>query len=310
MERGSEYLMIKQEEKKCPACRMQGKTAESSVELETARSGITVSRRRRPADFMMPQDHYHRYYELYYLVSGRCRVFLDHTIYHMEPGNMILIEPLALHHTIYGLVQESERIAVSFHADYMERMEAQCGAGWRTHPGSAPLCAVEPGRRAYVESLFRKILAEQTNRDEFTDMLSQNYLFELLAFMGRCGRESRQPQMEDVKEATQETEIQNAARYICSHFREPLTLELVAERVHMTPSYFSRRFKKLTGFGYKEYLNYVRLKEASRMLLETDLPVMDIAQLCGFSDGNYFGDLFKKEKGISPRLYRKNPQIL
>lgn len=108
--------------------------------------------------------------------------------------------------------------------------------------------------------------------------------------------------------AAQEEEIQKAASYIYHHFREPLTLELVAERVHMSPAYFSRRFKKLTGFGYKEYLNYVRLKEASRMLLETELSVADIAQLCGFSDGNYFGDLFKKEKGISPREYRKNPQ--
>lgn len=284
---------------------------ESDMEMEEAESGLAVSRKRRPADFVMQQDHCHPFYELYYLVSGRCRVFLDHTIYHMEAGSMILIEPLALHHTIYGLVQESERVAVSFQTKYMDQMEAQCGKGFREGLVPGPLCTVEPGRRAYVESLFQKITAEQGRADEFTDMLRQNYLFELLAFWGRCGRERSQPQLEDVKEsAAQEAEIQNAARYICCHFREPLTLELVAERVHMSPSYFSRRFKKLTGFGYKEYLNYVRLKEASRMLLETDLPVMDIAQLCGFSDGNYFGDLFKKEKGISPRLYRKNPQIL
>ena len=281
------------------------------MEFDNEDIGLRITRRRRSADFIMQEDHFHSFYELFYLVSGRCRVFLNHTIYHMEPGGMILIEPLALHHTIYGLVQESERIAVSFQTRYMDRMEAQTGGVRRTGLSANPFCAVEPGRRAYVENLFQKISAEAQNRDEFTDMLRQNYLFELLAFCGRSGRESRQPHLEDVTEAAaQETAIQEAARYIFHHFREPLTLELVADRVHMTPSYFSRRFKKLTGFGYKEYLNYVRLKEASRMLLETDLPVMDVAQLCGFADGNYFGDVFKKEKGISPRLYRKNPQIL
>lgn len=280
--------------------------AESDSEMIEADSGVMVSRRRRAADFTMQQDHYHRYYELYYLASGRCRVFLNHTIYHMEPGSMVLIEPLALHHTIYGLVQESERVAVSFQPFYMDRMEALCQAGLKEQLASGPYCAVEPGRRAYVESLFGKIMAEQKNRDNFTEMLRQNYLFELLAFFGRCSREEKAAMRE---EAFREEAIEEAAAYIYHHFREPLTLELVADRVHMSPTYFSRRFKKLTGFGYKEYLNYVRLKEAARMLLETELPVMDIAQLCGFSDGNYFGDLFKKEKGISPRMYRKNPQI-
>lgn len=284
---------------------------ESDVELHQVESGLTVSRKRRTADFAMPQDHYHRFYELYYLVSGRCRVFLNHTIYHLEPGSMVLIEPLALHRTIYGMVQESERIAVSFRTRYVEQMEVQCGSGWLQRLTEEPFCTVEPGRRVYVENLFQKIAVEQREQDEFAGMLRQNYLFELLAFLGRYGRESRQPQLADVTEAAaQEAAIQDAATYIYHHFREPLNLELLAERAHMSPAYFSRRFKKLTGFGYKEYLNYVRLKEASKMLLETELPVMDIAQLCGFSDGNYFGDLFKKEKGISPRMYRKNPQIL
>lgn len=284
---------------------------ESDAELHEAKGGLVVSRRRRSADFSMQQEHYHRFYELFYLASGRCRIFLNHTIYHMEPGSMVLIEPLALHRTIYGLVQESERVAVSFQAQYARKMEEQCKGGEIGRMIRKPYCTVEPGRRAYVEGLFRKMAAEQKNRDEFSGMLSQNCLFELLAFFGRCGREARQPQLEDVAEAAaQEEAIQDAAKYIYRHFREPLTLELISERAHLSPAYFSRRFKKLTGFGYKEYLNYVRLKEASRLLLETDLPIMDIAQLSGFSDGNYFGDLFKKEKGISPRMYRKNPQIM
>ena len=273
--------------------------------------GIGVSRKHRRADFSMDQEHFHPFYELYYLVSGRCRIFVDHTIYHLEAGGLVLIEPQMLHRTSYGMTQDSERITVGFEPGLLAQMERQCGSGWRELLFGKPCRVIEPGRRRYVEGLLRQMLAEQKTEDCFSPMLNAQHLFELLAFLCRCGSEEEDPQLADVTEAAaREQAIQEAVDYIYHHFREPLTLERVAEQIHMSPAYVSRRFKKVTGFGYREYLNYVRLKEASRMLLETDLAVADIAQLCGFSDGNYFGDLFRKEKGMSPRMYRKNPQIL
>ena len=61
------------------------------------------------------------------------------------------------------------------------------------------------------------------------------------------------------------------------------------------------------GMGFKEYLNYVRLKHAQTALLTTNSSITDIALEYGFNDSNYFKDLFKKVYGKSPREYRKNP---
>lgn len=268
--------------------------------------GIYAERRRRTVDFQMATEHYHHHYELFYLVSGRCRVFVDHFLYHMEAGDVVLIAPLTIHHTSYGIAQESERIALSFHEKYLVQMEEGCGCEVRRQMFCGGKLSIEPGRRNYLENLLQKIQVEQETQDMFSGLLRKGYFNELFAFLARCGRENVQVEPTGVTEA----EIQEAARYIYHHFAEPLTLEEVAARVHMTPTYFSRKFKRVTGIGYKEYLNHVRLKEAARMLLETELSVTEIALACGFSDGNYFGDLLKKEKGISPRMYRKNPQIL
>ena len=73
----------------------------------------------------------------------------------------------------------------------------------------------------------------------------------------------------------------------------------------MSPAYFSRKFKSVTGFGFKEYLTNIRIREAAQLLINTGKSVTDIALECGFGDGNYFGDAFKKIKGISPRDFRK-----
>lgn len=267
---------------------------------------FSVERKRRSIDFSMQSEHYHRNYELFYLVSGKCRMFLDHTLYDVEPGTMILIPPFAIHRSIYGFMQESERVAISFHKRYLERLLTFCGENTAAELFATAKIEIEPGRKAYVEQLIQKMMVEQETTDAYSELMKENYLLELAAFLGRCSKQTLKHQLPDETEAA----VQQAAEYIFHHYSEPLTLPQMAKKVHMSTTYFSKRFKQVTGFGYKEYLSFVRLREATRLLLETNDSITEIAMKCGFSDANYFGDLFKKEKGISPRTYRKNPQIL
>lgn len=112
-----------------------------------------------------------------------------------------------------------------------------------------------------------------------------------------------EPELINVRDA----DIQQATRYIYQNFQRPISLEDAAEVASLSPTYFSKKFKLVTGMGFKEYLNYVRLKHAQTALLTTSNTITDIALECGFNDGNYFKDLFRKVYGRSPREYRKNP---
>jgi YesN/AraC family two-component response regulator len=104
-----------------------------------------------------------------------------------------------------------------------------------------------------------------------------------------------------------DADILRATKYIYKNFRSPLTLEEVSAVASLSPTYFSKKFKQITGMGFKEYLNYVRLKHAQAALLTTDNSITDIALEYGFNDSNYFKDVFKKVYGKSPREFRKNP---
>lgn len=98
--------------------------------------------------------------------------------------------------------------------------------------------------------------------------------------------------------------IKKAIRFISQSFSEPLTLEDVAEHVHLNPAYFSTLFKQSTGSTFKEYLNMVRVEESKRLLTGTDLSIIDISMSVGFMDQSYFSKVFKKYTGLTPKQYR------
>ena len=92
--------------------------------------------------------------------------------------------------------------------------------------------------------------------------------------------------------------------YIRNNYDKPITLESIAETVHMSPKYLGTFFKNTTGKTPVEYLIEYRIEKAAHKLRFTDFSVTDIAFLCGFSDLSYFIKTFKKFKGISPGRFR------
>lgn len=98
--------------------------------------------------------------------------------------------------------------------------------------------------------------------------------------------------------------IKRALAYIYQHFNTAITLEDVADHVHLHPSYFSSLFKKSTGSSFKEYLNMVRIEESKRLLTNTDFSIIDIAISVGFEDQSYFSKVFKKFTGLTPKQFR------
>lgn len=99
--------------------------------------------------------------------------------------------------------------------------------------------------------------------------------------------------------------IERACRFIEANFHRDLTLEEVAQQVYLSPCYFSRLFKQVKGQNFIDYLTRVRLEAAKELLLNTELPVAAIAERVGYHDARYFGQVFKKQEGYTPGVFRK-----
>ncbi len=100
--------------------------------------------------------------------------------------------------------------------------------------------------------------------------------------------------------------IVKSKEFIKNHYSENITLDSVAKNVFMNSFYFSTFFKKHTGKNFKEYLNEIRLENAARLLITSNLHLSEIAEKTGFKSLRSMNELFQKAHGETPGEYRKN----
>ena len=96
----------------------------------------------------------------------------------------------------------------------------------------------------------------------------------------------------------------NVKKYICQHYAEKIPLEALAAQVYLSPGYLSTLFKEETGESLVSFINRTRIDKSREFLLEKKYTLLDVAQMCGFEDQNYFARVFKKQVGVSPKKYR------
>jgi len=100
-------------------------------------------------------------------------------------------------------------------------------------------------------------------------------------------------------------EMQKAVHWIMDNYATEVQLQTVLDLVHMSKACFSRHFLHCTGVTFSQFLNQVRVSNASRMLHTTQDPVSKIALHTGFSNLSHFNRIFRRLKGVSPTEYRK-----
>lgn len=101
--------------------------------------------------------------------------------------------------------------------------------------------------------------------------------------------------------------VQSACEYIQSNLADPtLGLQSVCDHVELSAPYFSHLFKEEIGIGLNSYITTQRILLAQDLLRNTNLKIEEIARQSGFSRVNYFNNVFKKEIGVTPGIYRKN----
>jgi AraC-like DNA-binding protein len=116
----------------------------------------------------------------------------------------------------------------------------------------------------------------------------------------------RQTAVAELTGGDEQQQLQPALTYIAGHFREAVTLEQIAETMHMSTSRARHLFKEVTSIGFKEYVTKLRLAEAKRLLLNTDRNICEVASAVGYSNIHQFYKVFYRYAQMSPADYRRH----
>ncbi len=94
-------------------------------------------------------------------------------------------------------------------------------------------------------------------------------------------------------------------QYILKHYMEELSLDILADKVYLTPHYLSSIFSREKGIGINRYIKNVRMENAKGLLLDTNMKINDICKAVGYSNLSYFCKAFRNEYGVTPEKYRE-----
>ena len=98
--------------------------------------------------------------------------------------------------------------------------------------------------------------------------------------------------------------ITKSIQYFHENYSQDITIDSLCNYLDINKSYFCSLFKKYTGNTFSYFLNHFRVEKSKKLLIDTDLNLLDIAITVGFNNQNYYSMVFKKYTNMSPSKYR------
>ena len=237
--------------------------------------------------------HTHNHLELFYIVGGKGQFLIQDQLYPVNANNLVVINPNASHTEVSLNAQPLEYIVLG-----IEGIELQT-----SDTSNGQFSILDQFESVEISGCLRNILRETELKNTGYEDICQAYM-EILII--RLMRNTALAIPSEVHSVSTNRQCAAVRRYIDLHFKEPLTLDQLAEEGHMNKYYLSHAFKREYGVSPINYMISRRIEESKYLLAETDLSMSQIAQLLGFSSLSYFSQVFRRTQSVTPMEYRQS----
>jgi AraC-like DNA-binding protein/quercetin dioxygenase-like cupin family protein len=251
------------------------------------------------------QMHSHDYLEVALCLAGSGKFKFGLREEPIEPGDVFLIDNSDAHIAVADPGVHLKLLLALFLPEFL------AAPGCRSFDSEylTPFMDGRASRRIHHDSQLahevRPILFDLKTAAEGGDP-SDRYLIDanLRRFLGVVMKHQGHELAPSETAGDVQQQLSPALTYVAEHFREAITLDQVAETVHLSASRARHLFKDATTVGFKEYVTKLRLAEAKRLLLNTEINICEIASAVGYSNVYQFYKVFHRYTQMSPADYR------
>lgn len=254
--------------------------------------------------------HYHQEYELSFITEGSGKRIVGDSIEEFNPGDLIFIGPRIPHvwfseekHKRQHSGRSLESVYMLFNQDILP--EALIGLPEFINIRRA-MSLAERGLRISGDTLneVSRIMLQLPYMDRMKRLM---LFYEIMDHIGRSSAHTFLASKDYIKNkfTNTNTRVNRIHEFLMKNYQEEIDLAEVAEVAHMAPASVCRFFKQATGLTIFEYLNKIKIDYSCKLLLNTDLNILDISMDCGFNNLSHFNKQFKKFMGKTPTEFRK-----
>lgn len=256
--------------------------------------------RRNREDPMRANPHWHDCFEILYVLQGQARYIAEEKACDILPGDFILIRCGDIHTVVCPENGDADILVVKF-------MPAVISSPYHRLSGSRYISAflnndnvyhLEADEQTEIREILEGINREYTEKKPAYELVVRSGVYRLIA---ACIRH-RMIVLPEHASTEQYDALLPVLQYIERHYDEEITLRQIADMLHLNYTYTSRYFRKIVGRSFKQYLDYIRVSEAEKQLLQGGDYAYIVARRCGFSSQQTFIRTFKRLRGYTPKV--------
>lgn len=256
--------------------------------------------------------HWHDYIEIIYVILGSCSFHVGSRTLHATEGDIVCVNSGQLHSgysdhessvSFYAIVFDKSLLASRQPDPIHTRYIAPFVDGLLAFPEFISSKAAE---YMLIKDGIDSIIHEFDVKLPAYEIMIRSQIHSLIINLARYFVPTDINKQKSYLDENRIDQFKTLLLYISGHYNEKISIEKAAAMVSLSPFYFCKAFKKVTGRTFVDFINLYRVSRAEELLQTTSLPVTDIAEKVGYCNINYFDRVYKQYRKCSPSKFRQN----
>ena len=259
--------------------------------------------------------HWHPEFEFAAVISGKVCCFINDTMVEAGEGEGFFINSNTMHMERPAGGSDPRMVTVCFMPEFI----GDCGSDLIYRRYVSPFISETALRgmklssqvpwQAGILGTVREIYRLSNNREWGYELLCRNLIAGMWYAMAVNLRIESTSNQGEPSPGLSEKRLKDMLSFIHENFRSEITVEDIARSANISKSECFRCFRTLISSKPLTYLNEYRLKKAAELLLNTDMQITEVCFASGFNHISYFGKVFRKYYGVTPKQFRHNEKI-